>query len=319
MNAFIEWVEGFIILPMKDPYLRMALLKNLPMQILSTFWGYIVQLFPYVVLGSLLGELLKFTSWTKLIYRFTSKRRVLTILFADVLGIISPLCTYGTVPVLITLYGGGVGLGPLIAFLAASSMMNPQLFIMTVGGLGWEMALLRLLAVFVFSLLCGFLTLLLPEKFVIRKKLMIEEKDECAILNRKKEPFTFKKYGHDVLHNLLFVSKMMAIGIAIATVVDILPISSYLSEVDTSSPIGIIIAAVAGIPMYACGGGTIPMLASLLSQGLSRGSAIAFMTAGPATRVTSLAAIATIFRWGFLLCYVAVLIIFSVAMGIMVG
>ncbi len=319
MNAFFEWVEGYIILPLQDPYLRAALLKELPWQILDTFWGYIVQLFPYVILGSLLGELLKFTSWTKLIYRFTSKRRFLTILFADVLGILSPLCTYGTVPVLITLYGGGVGIGPLISFLAASSMMNPQLFIMTVGGLGWEMALLRLLAVFIFSLLCGLLTLLLPERFVIRKKLLDEEKDENAILNRKKEPFTFKKYGHDVLHNLLFVGKMMLIGISIATIVDILPIASYLSEVDTSSPIGIIIAAIAGIPMYACGGGTIPMLASLLSQGLSRGSAIAFMTAGPATRVTSLAAIATIFRWGFLLCYVAVLIIFSVAMGILVG
>jgi uncharacterized membrane protein YraQ (UPF0718 family) len=159
----------------------------------------------------------------------------------------------------------------------------------------------------------------LPEKFVVRKKLIVEEKDESTILNRKKEPFTFRKYGKDVLHNLLFVGKMMLIGISIATVVDMLPIAALFSELDTSSPVGVIVAAIAGIPMYACGGGTIPMLASLLAQGLSRGSAIAFMTAGPATRVTSLAAIATIFRWGFLLCYVAVLIIFSVATGILVG
>ena len=312
MAAFWEGLLAFFT-SFADPYFRRATLIDFGRDLLH----YLRQLLPYVVAGCFLGELLKFTSWTKLVYRFTRRFRFLAILAADVLGILSPLCTYGTVPVLISLYGGGVSLGPLIAFLAASSMMNPQLFVMTVGGLGWEMALLRLLCVFVFSLLCGLLTQLLPTRFVVREALEVDPEAEEAIVNRTRKPFSLKLYLKLVGKNLLFVGRMMCIGILIAAVVDFLPLSRLFGGVDTTTPLGILTAAIAGIPLYACGGGTIPMIASLMSQGLSRGSALAFLTAGPATRVTSLSAIAAIFRKRFLLCYVLVLLAFSVLAGML--
>jgi uncharacterized membrane protein YraQ (UPF0718 family) len=109
----------------------------------------------------------------------------------------------------------------------------------------------------------------------------------------------------------------MCIGIGIAAFVDLLPMDLLFGQVDTTSPAGILLAAAAGIPIYACGGGTIPMIASLMSKGLSRGSALAFLTVGPATRITSLAAIGTIFRKRFLLLYVLVLLVFSVAAGML--
>ena len=309
-SRFIEEIANWFA-SFSDPFFLRSTLKDF----FADIWSYLIQLFPYVVLGCFIGELLKFTSWTKLIYRFTKKYTVLSVISATVLGILSPLCTYGTVPVLISLYHGGVSLGPLISFLAASSMMNPQLFVMTVGGLGWEIALLRLLCVFVFAALCGFLTLKLPESFVVREKIRVEQSDVDAIENRPKKEFTWKKYLLDVLKNLLFVGRMMLIGIAIASFVDMLPMALLFSEIDTSTPLGILFASAAGIPVYACGGGTIPLIASLLAKGMSRGSALAFLTVGPATRITSLAAIATIFRKRFLLCYVVVLLIFSVAAG----
>lgn len=311
-NTFLretfQWFASF-----SDPFFLRSTLHDFGMDILS----YLKELFPYVVLGCFVGELLKFTSWTKLIFRFTKKHTLLSVFWATVLGILSPLCTYGTVPVLIALYHGGVSLGPLIAFLAASSMMNPQLFVMTVGGLGWEMALLRLGCVFVFSALCGLLTVKLPEPFVVREKIRASEEDGQKIENRPKKQFTWKKYLSDVFHNLLFVGKMMGIGILIASFVDMLPMALLFGEIDTTTPAGILFAAAAGIPVYACGGGTIPLISSLLSQGMSRGSALAFLTVGPATRITSLAAVATIFRKRFLLCYVIVLLLVSVAAGML--
>lgn len=311
-SSFIEetvsWFSAF-----SDPYFLRSTTKDFFTDILS----YLRELFPYVIIGCLLGELLKYTSWTKLIYRFTKNHTVFSVISATVLGILSPLCTYGTVPVLISLYHGGISLGSLIAFLAASSMMNPQLFIMTVGGLGWEMAWLRLLCVFVFSALCGFCTIRLPASFVVRKKIRIAQEDIDAIENRPKKEFLWKKYLCDVIRNLLFVGRMMLLGITIAAFVDMLPMALLFGEIDTTKPIGILFAAAAGIPVYACGGGTIPLIASLLDSGLSRGSALAFLTVGPATRITSLAAIATIFRKRFLLCYVVLLLVFSVVAGIL--
>lgn len=304
------WFSAF-----RDPYFVRAFIRDFG----GRFIEYLVQLFPYVIIGSFVGELLKYTSWTKLIFRFTKAHRFSAVVGAAALGILSPLCTYGTVPVLITLYHGGVSLGPLISFLAASSMMNPQLFVMTVGGLGVKTAFYRLLFVFIFSLLCGLGTRLLPQSFVIRPSVSSERVSEEEILNRQKKIFTFKGYMKGVGKDLLFVGKMMCIGILIAAFVDQLPLSLFFGMADTSSPLGILTAALVGIPVYACGGGTIPLIASLMEQGMSLGSALAFLTVGPATRVTSLAAIATIFRKRFLLLYVAVLLAFSVAAGILVA
>lgn len=51
---------------------------------------------------------------------------------------------------------------------------------------------------------------------------------------------------------------------------------------------GVLMAATIGVPLYACGGGTIPLLQGWLLDGMSLGSAAAFMITGPATKITNL-------------------------------
>lgn len=54
---------------------------------------------------------------------------------------------------------------------------------------------------------------------------------------------------------------------------------------------GVLMAATVGVPLYACGGGTIPLLQAWLMDGMSMGSAAAFMITGPATKITNLGAV----------------------------
>lgn len=301
-NNIADWYEHL------DWIYLTSLFKQLP----GIFFNHFIQLAPYVVLGSILSELLKLTSWTKILYKWISGHEIVSIIMAALLGIISPLCTYGTVPVLITLFNAGISIPPLISFLAASSMLNPQLFIMICGGLSVEIALIQLLCVFIFGILIGFITMLIPQNFIIRKKLL-----DSALLDAKpKKEISVKIYFKNLYGNLLFVGKMFLLGIFIASFVDLLPLNLYIEKINTTTPLGIVIAAVAGVPMYACGGGVIPALSSLMAQGLSKGSAIAFLIAGPATRITSLAAIATILKKKFIAFYVIILLMFSIAAGI---
>ena len=304
ISAIVQWFNHI------DWIYQRALWSHLPGIIL----GYFLQLAPYIIIGVLIGEALKFTSWTKLIYRYINNRPLVAVVFATVLGIISPLCTYGTVPVLITLYGAGISVYPLISFLAASSMMNPQLFIMTGGGLGWDMAAARLIAVLIFGIFIGFATMLIPERFIVREILLTSDNE--SIENKIKPPFTWKSYFENSFKTLLFVMKMMLIGIAIASLVELLPVNLWMEKIDVASPFSVVLAAITGIPLYACGGGTIPMISSLMAQGMSRGSALAFMIAGPATRITSLAAICVILKKRYIALYTLLLLLFSVAAGI---
>ncbi|NLG83188.1 MAG: hypothetical protein GX493_00970 [Firmicutes bacterium] len=43
---------------------------------------------------------------------------------AALLGMVSPFCTYGTVPVVLRLFRAGMEPAPLVTFLVTSSLMN---------------------------------------------------------------------------------------------------------------------------------------------------------------------------------------------------
>lgn len=78
---------------------------------------------------------------------------------------------------------------------------------------------------------------------------------------------------------------------------------------------GILLAAGAGVPLYVCGGGTIPLLLEWLSNGMSYGSAAAFMLTGPATKITNLGALKTVLGFRNFALYVAFVVLFSLFVG----
>src|SRR5208337_2697925 len=95
------------------------------------------------LLGVLAGELLKYAPLMRLVGRASRLSVGASVFLAAVLGMVSPLCTYGTVPVVLQLFLTGVPLAPLVTFLSTSSHMNPQLFMLTWGGISPTMALAR--------------------------------------------------------------------------------------------------------------------------------------------------------------------------------
>jgi uncharacterized membrane protein YraQ (UPF0718 family) len=54
---------------------------------------------------------------------------------------------------------------------------------------------------------------------------------------------------------------------------------------------GVLLAATVGVPLYICGGGTIPLLQAWLLNGMTMGSAASFMITGPATKIINLGAL----------------------------
>ena len=82
---------------------------------------------------------------------------------------------------------------------------------------------------------------------------------------------------------------------------------------------GVLMAATIGVPLYACGGGTIPLLREWLWEGMSIGSAAAFMLTGPATKITNLGALKIVLGVKRFLLYWAFVIVFALLTGIVVN
>ena len=82
---------------------------------------------------------------------------------------------------------------------------------------------------------------------------------------------------------------------------------------------GVLMAATIGVPLYVCGGGTIPLLRDWLSRGMSMGAATSFMITGPATKITNLGALKICLGIKNFIIYIIYTILFSIASGIIVN
>lgn len=320
------------------------------------------QLGPYVLFGVLVGEVLRLASWKDLFLQrlkgLTRKNRVLAILSASVLGIVSPLCTYGTIPIVLQLFKLGVPLSLLLTFLATSSLMNPQLFVMTWGGLGLEMAVVRTLAVLAFGFILGLAAFRLDEKAIVNTALTgnsgretgleqeavtadedfsddlehsdsvrregdLAENSRFPLGERRvttdKRPY-LKELARGYWGSLQFIGFYFLLGTLLGAMVEVLlPKEWMMLLFKPGKWWSITFAAFLGMPLYACGGGTIPLVRSLMQEGMSRGAALAFFLVGPATRITPLISLTTIIRPLFLSLYVGFLVIYSIVVGFIYG
>ena len=81
---------------------------------------------------------------------------------------------------------------------------------------------------------------------------------------------------------------------------------------------GTLMAAALGVPLYTCGGGAIPLLSAWLGEGMSWGSAIAFMIAGPATKLTNLGAVKIVLGGRNFLYYILFSMLLAAFLGLAV-
>ena len=82
---------------------------------------------------------------------------------------------------------------------------------------------------------------------------------------------------------------------------------------------GVLMAATVGVPLYTCGGGTIPLLQAWLMDGMSMGSAAAFMITGPSTKITNLGALKIVLGLKNFVIYIGFVMAFSFLTGLVVN
>lgn len=278
----------------------------------------LLQLLPYILVGILLSEVLKYTRWSAIIARFVGTRVVLGVLLASILGIFSPLATYGTVPIIVELNRKGVKPAALITFLSASALMNPQLFVLTWGALGAEVAIIRVISVFIFTILLGYIV----NALFTRYSLLLKEPDESLTNHRTSNvekswrDFSIRTFTKSYLGNLEYMGYYVVIGVVITVAFSmIMPELTFLTENNNGGFLGIVGAAMIGVPLYVCGGAVIPFVQNLMESGLSVGAVIAFFIVGPATRVLPLTAVSMFLNRRMMVGYIISLFIFAIALG----
>ena len=291
------------------------------LQILTDSGALILSYLPYVLIGILLSEILKYTSWTQIIRRAITGAPLFSVGAAAILGILSPLSTYGTVPIVIGLFTAGVPLAPLVSFLSASSLMNPQLFVITWASLGGDFAFLRLVGITVFTMITGYAIMIFERRQGSLSLIGVNERlnhHNSGNVEKSWSDFNLSSFLRSYMGNLEFIGYYLVLGIVVSVTVEaIIPLDTLLQMTGDLQWLNVLAASILGIPMYVCGGAVIPMLQKLMANGMGQGAAIAFLIVGPGTRVTALMALGSFLTRRMLAVYVVFLLSFSMVLGIM--
>lgn len=278
----------------------------------------IEQIAPYWLLGIVGGSLISVFG-KHYIHSLLGKMQIATlglwgVIPAALLGIASPLCMYGTIPLASSLYKRGLREDWLAAFMMSSVLLNPQLIIYS-AALGAKIFWLRL----IICLLCGILAGVLIN--ICSKHVKFFDFQAFAEpIDRDTDTRVLFRLGKNILRNIRATGGYFLLGILLAALYQrYVPTNSLANLFVGSKALGILFAAGIGVPLYMCGGGTIPLLAHWLSSGMTSGAAAAFMISGPATKITNLSALKNVLGMKSFVIYITYCLLFAVFSGLLIN
>lgn len=288
----------------------------------TIFWYYFEiqfnQIFIYWLLGILIGSFISVFAKDK-IHKFflwieQKNLGIIGILIASILGIISPLCMYGTIPIAASFSKKGMKDEMLGAFMMSSILLNPQLLVHT-SVLGIKVVLIRLNT----CILVGFIAGLLI-RFFYKNKSFFRFNKLYEIHNKDVDPNLFLRFLKNIGRNIKATGPYFLVGIIISVIFQIyVPNDIVANLFGKDNGYAILLAATIGVPLYVCGGGTIPLLQDWLNKGMSLGAATSFMITGPATKITNLSALKIVLGTKNFLIYLLFTMLSSLVFGLFIN
>lgn len=283
------------------------------------FWYYFTiqfdQIFRYWVLGIILGSIISVFGKDKIHRLFTALQNkrlgVLGIIPASLIGIASPLCMYGTIPIAASFSEKGMRDDWLAAFMMSSILLNPQLLIYS-AALGTTALIIRFVSCFLCGIAAG-----LCISFFYRGKSFFNFSGFTQQTNMDTDPRILIRLLKNIWRNIKATGPYFLAGVVLSALFQqYVPPDAFAAIFGNQKGFGVLMAATIGVPLYVCGGGTIPLLADWLQSGMSMGSAAAFMITGPATKITNLGAVKIVLGAKRFALYILFSILFALMTGL---
>ena len=200
-------------------------------------------------------------------------------IIAALLGTVTPFCSCSSIPLFIGFTSAGLPLGVTFSFLISSPMVDLGSLVLLMSIFGAKVAIVYVVLGLVMAAAGGTLI----------EKLHLENQVEEFIRNAKQidvpqEELTVKdrlKYSAEqVVGTIKKVFPYILIGVGVGAFIhNWIPQDLIVRFLGNGNPFGVILATIAGVPMYADIFGCIPIAEALLAKGAKLGVVISFMMA----------------------------------------
>lgn len=198
-------------------------------------------------------------------------------MIAALLGTVTPFCSCSSIPLFIGFTSAGLPLGVTFSFLISSPMVDLGSLVLLMSIFGWKVAIIYVVLGLVIAVVGGTMIEKLHldhyvEEFIRKGNSVDVAGEELRFKDRMKYAW------EQVVSTAKKVAPYVLIGVAIGAFIhNWIPEDFIVRVLGTGNPLGVIIATVAGVPMYADIFGTIPIAEALLAKGARLGVVLSFM------------------------------------------
>lgn len=263
---------------------------------------------PFLLMSILIAAYCKATGADGLIARAFRGHTVTMIVSAAFMGALSPFCSCGVIPLIAALLTMGVPLPAVMAFWLASPLMDPSMFILTVGTLGLDFALYKTFAAIVIGLLGGFGTAALARGGLFANPLRDGVGNggcgASAVRNPSEAVWKFWQeegrvaaFSDSAKSSLFFLGKWLLFAFFLESLM-----VAYVPQEAVAGLLGgegfapIVTATLIGVPAYLNGYAALPLVSGLIEQGMQPGAGMAFLLAGGVTSIPASIAVFALAR-----------------------
>jgi len=308
---------------------------SLLVQILTVIQDEILQMWWFFLLSILLVGIIKGYKLDLRIRDSIKRAGFLGIPVAVAVGMVSPLCACGILPIVISLAMMGTPLAPLMALLVTSPVMGPDALLLTYSGLGGEWAALKFVGAGILGLSAGVMVLWLQQigflaEDMVRLQPVYKEDGTLApaadigaahgIKVKRMQIIPRDSQLRFILDRTLdaglFVGKYLLLAIILeAIIVTLVPISWITFLVGQNNIQSLFTAALIGLPLPTNQIPIIPILAGLLERGIDQGAALTLLLAGPVTSLPAMFALWAMFQKRLVLVFIVHSLLVSILLG----
>ncbi len=289
---------------------------GLLLKIVVECWLVLTQMSFFLLFGFLVAGALSVWVSPQWVERRLGGRGWRPVLTASLFGVPLPLCSCGVIPVSASIRRHGASRAATTAFLLSTPQTGVESIAVTYAMLGPVFAVFRPVAALITGLVGGMAVQLFGEKDEANEG---DEADATSSPSDGSDDCCEGPRGANrlvrALHYALVtlprdVGAALIVGVVIAGVLGAVVPENRLEAYFGSGILAILVAMVAGVPLYVCATASVPIAAGFMLAGASPGAALAFLIAGPATNTATLAMV-----WKVLGRRTAVLYLLTVALS----
>lgn len=285
LNKISAWHISIILL-----FILLATDQSQLLDSLKFLANAILGILPFLLFAIIFMAYASASSLDNIIATALKSKGKYSIFIAALIGGLSPFCSCGVIPLIAALLRMGVPLSTVMAFWLASPITDPAVFALTYSVIDLDFAIARTVAAVAIGVFGGttiyilnknglFNNPLKPE--IAAKKTITPVDDRKIIWKFWQDESRRTSFMDEFKTTLLFLLKWMSLAFLLESLmIAYVPNELIIHYVGGEGILPIATATLVGIPAYLNGFAALPLIKSMIDQGMSHGAALGFMLGG---------------------------------------